>query len=186
MQESYDLDGNVIITDAKTEAPTATTTCSAPSAPTASRSKGGEDVLEGDRAAMRDSGDNSLAENNGGDDRLEGSEGSDIVAGQGGNDMLWGSSAPASATTPEGSIAAIATALDAGDRDESKSTRGDWVDGGKGNDILSAGRADDWRWWRVRKSALATRRHRRCQCHTLEGRRMSAHHCAAPSRYWAR
>jgi hypothetical protein len=144
VQESYDLDGNVIITDAKTEAPNRNDHLFGTLGADSIQGKGGEDVLEGDRAAMRDGGDNSLAENNGGDDRLEGGEGSDIVAGQGGNDMLWGSSAPASATTPEGSIAAIATALDAGDRDESKSTRGDWVDGGKGNDILIGGAGDDW------------------------------------------
>ncbi|MBK6638139.1 MAG: hypothetical protein IPG34_11015 [Rhodocyclaceae bacterium] len=32
--------------------------------------KGGNDVLEGDRAAERDGGDDSTAQNDGGDDRL--------------------------------------------------------------------------------------------------------------------
>ncbi|MBK6638448.1 MAG: hypothetical protein IPG34_12790 [Rhodocyclaceae bacterium] len=100
-------------------------------------------MLEGDRAALRDGGDNSLAENNGGDDRLEGGEGSDIVAGQGGNDLLWGGSAPAGATMASASITAISAALKSGSTDESESTRGDWVDGGKGDDILIGGAAQD-------------------------------------------
>ncbi|MBK6906222.1 MAG: hypothetical protein IPH08_03480 [Rhodocyclaceae bacterium] len=104
------------------------------------KGEGGQDVLHGDRAANRDGGDDSNAQDKGSADRLEGGEGSDIVAGQGGNDLLWGESAPADATTTNDSITA---ALESGDTAESKATRGDWVDGGKGNDILIGGAAKD-------------------------------------------
>ncbi|MBK6638125.1 MAG: hypothetical protein IPG34_10935 [Rhodocyclaceae bacterium] len=135
----HNPDGNVILADAK-KAPNREDHLIGTLGVDSIQGKGGDDVLEGDRAAERDGGDDSTAQNDGGDDRLEGGVGSDIVAGQGGNDLLWGESAPADATTTNDSITA---ALESGDTAESKATRGDWIDGGKGDDILIGGAAKD-------------------------------------------
>ncbi|MBK6638098.1 MAG: hypothetical protein IPG34_10775 [Rhodocyclaceae bacterium] len=126
VQESYDSNHNVIVRDDKTEAPDRYDHLIGTAGADSIQGKGGLDVLEG----------------KGGDDVLEGGTGSDIVVGEEGNDMAWGDSAPNASTAAE-RIAAITAALESGDTDESLTTRGDWIDGGKDNDILIGGAAKD-------------------------------------------
>ncbi|MDK9726554.1 MAG: hypothetical protein OEL88_16935 [Sterolibacteriaceae bacterium MAG5] len=77
----------------------------------------------------------------GGDDLLEGGSGADILAADNGNDWLYGNEAMS-----------LTDALVAGRSGQGSGTRGDWLNGGKGDDSAmfsnSGGAANDT-WWRV-------------------------------------
>jgi Ca2+-binding RTX toxin-like protein len=115
----YDAQGNVVV-NAAIAAP------------------GHIDTLHGSASAdsIRALAGNDVIEAAGGNDLAEGGAGNDIVAGQDGADTLWGDTALTD-TSP------LATALAAGDTDTSQTAKGDWVDGGGGDDILIGADAQD-------------------------------------------
>jgi Ca2+-binding RTX toxin-like protein len=114
----YDSLGNVIAST--TEAP------------------GREDRLYGSESADTLLGleGNDIINGRGDNDLIEGGTGSDILIGDAGSDTIYGLSGPAGGTP-------LATALSSGETDTTQDTRGDWIDGQSGNDILVGSAAND-------------------------------------------
>lgn len=115
----YDALGNVIV-DATKPAP------------------GREDRLYGSESGdtIRGLAGNDIINGNGGNDLIEGGTGSDILIGDAGKDTEWAETALTDATP-------LATALAGGETDTNQTTRGDWVDGQSGDDLLVGSAAQD-------------------------------------------
>jgi Ca2+-binding RTX toxin-like protein len=104
------------------------------------QSGGGADEIDAkgghDRIQSGSGGDRVTAA--AGDDLVEGGSGADILFGGDGSDTLWGDTA-ASGTTPIASAIAIAI----GNTETNQDAKGDWIDGGVGNDVLIGSAARD-------------------------------------------
>ncbi|MBK9625017.1 MAG: hypothetical protein IPO38_10985 [Rhodocyclaceae bacterium] len=100
---------------------------------------GREDRLFGSTSAdhILGGGGSDVIFGNSGHDLIEGGSGSDVVSGDSGDDTVYGD------TGSSATAAALQVALERGNSAASLSTRGDWVDGQIGNDILVGSDAAD-------------------------------------------
>ena len=100
---------------------------------------GREDRLFGSTSAdhILGGGGSDVIFGNSGHDLIEGGSGSDVVSGDSGDDTVYGD------TGSSATAAALQVALERGNTAANLSTRGDWVDGQIGNDILVGSDAAD-------------------------------------------
>ena len=117
-QPQPDADGNVIVTS--------------------EAAPGRADTLNGNSGNdyIQSLAGNDFVMGKAGHDLLEGGSGSDVLIGDDGNDTAWGEASP-------GGASPIATALASSEADANQTSRGDWVDGQAGNDILVGTAARD-------------------------------------------
>ncbi len=134
IQEGHDALGNAIVGNG-----------AAPGRADALYDSVGNDVingLAGDDELLASRGGDDILDGGSGQDRLDGGAGRDSLIGGAGSDVLQGG-ADADQLFAEDSVEDLAQHLLAGETQAGTGLRGDWLDGGQGDDILAGEAGND-------------------------------------------